>query len=128
MCAACGLATWGIAKPQAAGLSEVYGGFSVAHCPPSRHNSLMLPDTCPLPAHSLSRGPIPMRPTSLLTLVLLTSSLTAGVPTEPAKRAAIIGAPAALTVEPANLVLTGPRSTRSEERRVGKECRSSLAT
>src|SRR5262245_31965409 len=51
-----------------------------------------------------------MRSTSLLTLVLLTSSLCAGVPTEPAKRAAIIGTPAALAVEPANLVLSGPRS------------------
>src|SRR5437016_5224199 len=53
-----------------------------------------------------------MRSTALLTLVLLTSSLSAGVPTEPAKRAAIVGAPAALAVEPANLVLSGPRSVQ----------------
>jgi hypothetical protein len=46
----------------------------------------------------------------LLALVLFASSAAAVVPSEAARRAEIIGTPASLVVEPANLVLTGPRS------------------
>ena len=46
----------------------------------------------------------------LFALALCCLPAVAGVPTEPAKRAAIVGTPTSLTVEPANLVLSGPRS------------------
>ena len=52
-------------------------GFSVAQRPFTRHNILKLLDTR-LPAHVPTWGPIPMRSTALLSLVLLTSSLSAG--------------------------------------------------
>src|SRR5262245_52053241 len=42
--------------------------------------------------------------------LLLATPLRAGVPTEPAQRAKLIGQPAAVTVEPATLNLTGPRA------------------
>jgi hypothetical protein len=47
---------------------------------------------------------------ALLGLLHLASTSSAVVPDDPAKRAAIVGTPTALTVEPANLTLTGPRS------------------
>jgi hypothetical protein len=42
--------------------------------------------------------------------LLLASPALAGVPTDPAKRAAVVGQPASLAVEPSALVLSGPRS------------------
>src|SRR5687768_7772099 len=46
----------------------------------------------------------------LLGFFVLAANLSAGVPTDPAKRAAHVGTPSALAVEPANLVLSGPRA------------------
>ena len=43
-------------------------------------------------------------------LALLVSPAPAGVPTDPAKRAAVVGQPASLVVEPSALTLSGPRS------------------
>src|SRR6516165_10156388 len=44
-----------------------------------------------------------------LALAVAVTPALAAVPTDPAKRAEIIGKPAALVVQPENLTLTGPR-------------------
>ncbi|TMQ30821.1 MAG: hypothetical protein E6K70_23565, partial [Planctomycetota bacterium] len=43
-------------------------------------------------------------------LVLASSAARAAIPADPAKRAAVVGKPAALQVQPAALTLTGPRA------------------
>src|SRR5262245_38082827 len=47
-----------------------------------------------------------------LSVLLLPALARAGVPTEPAKRNALIGQPTALLVEPPSMTLTGPRATQ----------------
>src|SRR5438132_10058042 len=43
-------------------------------------------------------------------LVLASSAARAAIPADPAKRAAVVGMPAALQVQPAALTLIGPRA------------------
>src|SRR5262249_31236746 len=50
------------------------------------------------------------RSAGLLALFLLASTAAAVAPDDPAKRAAIVGTPASLAVEPGTLTLSGPRS------------------
>src|SRR5436309_12042162 len=47
---------------------------------------------------------------SLALLLTLAVTAPAAVPTDPAKKAALIGQPASLLVQPANLTLSGPRA------------------
>src|SRR5438067_6250488 len=44
--------------------------------------------------------------------LLLPALARGGLPTDPAQRAALVGQPSALAVEPPSLTLTGPRSTQ----------------